>query len=1206
MTVDEALSILETLLPPGTLNPAKVMVFRQAWDGKTYSEIARDGGYTDDYIRETGSNLWRSLSDALGDKVTKLNFRALLKQRFSKQENQEILSPLVSQSRVDWGEAIDVSNFYGRSQELLQLQQWIAEDDCRLIAILGMGGIGKTALSVKLIQSLSPHPFHLIIWRSLRNAPRINDVLEDIMRSLAPGSNDLYFTSLSVPEKITNLITYFSDFRCLLVLDNLETILQPETTVSRYKPDYEEYAELIQRLGESTHQSCVVLTSREKPQEVAVLAGETLPVRCLHLLGLQDEANQLLQVKGLTGSPRQQQELISAYRGNPLALKIVSTSIQELFDGNIAMFLETGAIAFTNLYPLLDGQFQRLSHLEKVVMYWLAINREWVTLTTLQDDIIPTPSSREIMEALSALQRRSLIEQKAGKFTQQPVLMEYVTDCFIEQIYQEISENLIGKGSLGCFNSHAILKVQEKDDIKDSQTRVILQPLIRRLTAKFPFSSDLIHHLHQLLTTLRAYREQEPNQPPIPGYSGGNLLNILNALHVDLTGWDFSRLSIWQASLQNINLHQVNFTQSDLTKSAFTETLGGVLGVAFSPDGKTLVAGDVMGELRLWQVSNLQPLLTIVAHQGWIWSLAFSPDGKYVFTGSADCTVKQWDIHTGRCLSTLTDNKNIVIAIALSPDGKWLASGSVDNSLKIWNLQEPDGKIKLASDLQEHEGWIMSIAFSPDSQTLASSSLDGKVKLWNLEDFQLQSSFEGDGRVHAITWHPSGNILAVGGDSNLVTLWDVELGVIVRSLIGHTNRIEFLQFSPSGQTLASCGQDNTIRLWQIEAGKCLHASYGHQSIIWGIGFSPDGETLVSGSMDRTIRFWNSRTGVCFKTLYGHTNWFLTTLFVPGKSDYIISTSQDLKLRIWNWQTGQSQQIAQSHIQPSYGSKSLAISSDGQRLATCSHDGTIQLWQLENLLLNSPNSCLKSLKIFPAHNSEINAPAFAPNNSILASASSDHTIKLWDSNTGKCLQTLEGHRDWVWTLAFAPDGRILASAGVDSRIIFWDMETGTALHIWEAHISQIWCIAFSPNGKYLASGGNDETVKIWDVHKAECLHILKVSINMLWCIAFSPDSQLLATSSSDGTIKIWDVNTGECLRNLQEKSFWVTSVDFSADGKNLVSGSHDETIKVWDVSTGECLQMLKPKRPYEEMKIAGVTGLTPAQENNLMTLGAVVF
>jgi hypothetical protein len=186
MTGQEALTLVDTLLhsanPRQRLNDVQSVVFLETWAGRSYREIAKQLGYQHDYIKQVGSQLWRSLSQTLGEPVSKRNLQAVLR-RYQQSKQAATALPVI-QCKQDWGEAIDVSRFYGRQGELQTLETWILKDCCRAIAILGLGGMGKTALSVKLAQQVQSQ-FDCVIWRSLQQAPSLSALLSEILPILA-------------------------------------------------------------------------------------------------------------------------------------------------------------------------------------------------------------------------------------------------------------------------------------------------------------------------------------------------------------------------------------------------------------------------------------------------------------------------------------------------------------------------------------------------------------------------------------------------------------------------------------------------------------------------------------------------------------------------------------------------------------------------------------------------------------------------------------------------------------------------------------------------------------------------------------------------------------------------------------------------------------------------------------------------------------
>jgi DNA-binding HxlR family transcriptional regulator len=351
------------------------------------------------------------------------------------------------QKQFDWGEAPDVSEFYGRTEELATLHHWIINERCRLVTLLGMGGMGKTSLSVKLTEQIQD-TFEFVIWRSLHNAPPIKDFLAELIRFLSNEQEaDLPET---IQARVSLLIHYLRASRCLLVFDNVETILQgcdPQEAVCNhcaglYCQGYQGYGELFRRVGEVQHQSCLVLTSREKPKQTGLLEGDRLPVRILQVKGLQlVDIQEIFRAKGcFQGSIAEWCRLIDCYAGNPLALKVVATTILKLFDGSISDFLNQNTAVFGDILNLLEQQFNRLSVTEKDIINWLVFNRQPASFSELRTKMSSSVSPQKLLEALESLEARSLIDKKAGCFSVQPVVMEYTTYQFVEEKITEVQD----------------------------------------------------------------------------------------------------------------------------------------------------------------------------------------------------------------------------------------------------------------------------------------------------------------------------------------------------------------------------------------------------------------------------------------------------------------------------------------------------------------------------------------------------------------------------------------------------------------------------------------------------------------------------------------------------------------------------------------------------------------------------------------------
>ncbi|KAH6988601.1 hypothetical protein EDB80DRAFT_172177 [Ilyonectria destructans] len=303
--------------------------------------------------------------------------------------------------------------------------------------------------------------------------------------------------------------------------------------------------------------------------------------------------------------------------------------------------------------------------------------------------------------------------------------------------------------------------------------------------------------------------------------------------------------------------------------------------------------------------------------------------------------------------------------------------------------------------------------------------------------------------------------------------------------------------------------------------------------------------------------WNA----CLQTLEGHGGpvW---SVALSADGQRLASGSFDNTVKVWDVATGACVQTLEGHNGPV---QSVAFSADGQHLASGSNDNTIKVWDA------AIGACVQTLE---GHDGPAQSVAFSTDGQHLASGSFDNTVKVWDAATGACVQTLEGHGVPVWSVAFSTDGQRLASGSDDNTVKVWDVATGACVQTPEGHDRPVWSVAFSADGQRLASGSFDNTVKVWDAATGAYMQTLEGHNGPVQSVAFSADGQRLASGSNDNTIKVWDAATGACVQTLEGHDRPAQLVALSADGQHLASGSDGNTIKVWDAATGACVQTLE--------------------------------
>lgn len=1084
----------------------------------------------------------------------------------------------VKRSKNWWGEIPNVPGFVGRQNALEHLVNWVAHENCRVIAVFGFGGIGKTSLVAKFAQEARDQ-FEFVYWRSMQNAPSFKTTLLSILQLV---SNQQH---IDLPEEhdeqISLLIEYLKNHRCLLVLDNWETLLREGEQTGQYKIGSEAYGELIQGLSDVEHRSCLILTSREKPRNFLTLEVNNPKVHSLATKGLQvSEAQSILANEELTGASQDWDHLIQLYGGNPLYLKLAANSIRELFGGDIGKFLATGERVFGSLQNPVKLQFNRLSALEQEVVYWLTIEREPTSIDDLCRDFAGLVTSREVLTVLETLRHRSMIETNAPQcFALQPVIMEYTTAQFIEKIITEVADQ-----SPVLFAKHALIKARAKDYVRNSQVQLLLKPIVEQLLARFG-QARLEARLKDMLVTVRADSNQQPT------YMVGNILNLLIQMESDLRGYDFSYLTIRQAYLRGMAVPEINFAFSKLEECVFTDTFGGVLSMAQNPEGTLLAAGTTTGEIRLWQLPEGRPLRTLAGHTDWVMSVAFSPDGMRLISGSEDLTLRIWDIHSGQCLKILQGHKNWVRCIAVHPNGTLVASAGEDGDTKIWDLATGECLVTLP----EQTNMVTSVAFSPDGKLLASGSNPSTIHIWEVATWQLLYTLNGHASsVWCVTFSPDGRHLASSSQDNTIRIWDLEQRNCLSTLVGHTDQVWSVRFSLDGAILISTSEDQTARVWETGTFELLKTLQGHTNRVWDSLFLPGNNTVLTASQDQTIRFWDLRSGQHIATLRGYTNPVNSIAFHPS-SPLLAAATSERTVHIWNTETGHLQSVLRGHTR---AVRTVAFSPDGSLLASGSEDRTIRLWNIET------GTCLGILE---GHDNWVWSVAISPSGNLLASGSRDGTVRIWDvklKNSMTCIQVLKVCDLPIWSVAFSLDGSKLAAASGDTVARIWDVENWNCIHKLQGHKDRIFDITFNPVGDYLATASADQSVRLWEATTGSQVSVFDGYTRPVWAVAFSPDGTTLATGGADRTVQLWTVETKQAHAEFQGHNNLITSLQFSLDGQLLASSSEDGKVRLWRLVSGECLAVLSSARPYERMDITGIYGITPAEKSALQELGAI--
>lgn len=412
------------------------------------------------------------------------------------------------------------------------------------------------------------------------------------------------------------------------------------------------------------------------------------------------------------------------------------------------------------------------------------------------------------------------------------------------------------------------------------------------------------------------------------------------------------------------------------------------------------------------------------------------------------------------------------------------------------------------------------------------------------------------GAVYSVAYDHEGKRLVTASEDGTARIWDAATGREKIILLGHTGDVYSASFSPNGQLIATGGADKTVRIWSADTGKLIRILDKHADIVYSVAFSPDGQRLVTGSKDKTARVWDVASGNQVLVLT-HTVEVRAVTFSP-LGTYIATGGYSPIITVWSAITGQS--IQSFDNSPEYVT-AFAFSPNEQYLLINHLYSAIRLDIESGQILREYDGL---------HTWYLSSVAFSPDGQQVVTASSDHTLGIWDTESGNLIEVLRGHSGTVYSARFDPSGDHLATASEDQTVRIWNIAEWRK-RVLIGYSGYISTAVYSPNGQRIATAGNDGMIRVWDVSTKRELKAWQYPswINRLH---FSPDNQQLITSSDNGTWQIWDAATGQQLYESEPAPFpfFFTDVRFNQDGTGIITTGRDGLAIIWDAKTKQQL------------------------------------
>lgn len=538
--------------------------------------------------------------------------------------------------------------------------------------------------------------------------------------------------------------------------------------------------------------------------------------------------------------------------------------------------------------------------------------------------------------------------------------------------------------------------------------------------------------------------------------------------------------------------------------------------------------------------------------------------------GEEDLRGFEWSYMRREChkdSATLKGHLRAVRTVRFAAEGRQLISVGAERNLIRWDVKSQE---QLLLQPLAVPNLIAKVALSPDERFLALTGDGNDVSLWDVAGRKPLGTLSGHKQpVNAVDFSADGTQLATASEDGTIGVWEVATLKRLLTLSDHKERVMSVAFSPDGKRLASGSVNGVLAVWDLTEKKVALSRLWHHGPMWALAFSPDGAYLATGGFDGFVKVRKLDSGKKVAELRGHTRSVLSLSYSPSGM-LLVSGSADQSVKVWRPLDEQLVRTFRGHLA---GVGSLAWSKDESVLASGCHSGVVKVWDLD---LHRQNLAQPGF---------INAIVFSQDSQRIVTAGSDKCVHLWDIVACRELNVLEGHSTAVQSVALTPGGHTIISAGYQQgtprstrgEVRLWDAHTGKQRRAFTDLPSPALTVVLAPDGVTAAVGHLDGTIRLLDVNADTERGTLKCK-GEARSLAFSPDGRWLASGSklpdteSDqlGEVVLWDAKARTRKASLTVRRAPVWALAFSPDSKSLAWGEFDGRVRLADVERAEVI------------------------------------
>jgi WD40 repeat protein len=541
--------------------------------------------------------------------------------------------------------------------------------------------------------------------------------------------------------------------------------------------------------------------------------------------------------------------------------------------------------------------------------------------------------------------------------------------------------------------------------------------------------------------------------------------------------------------------------------------LGRTFAVAADPSGRWLASAGERGGVRLWDPESGELLRTLEVRP-YVYAMSTSSDGTVLAT-AGDAGVVAWDPNTAERIADI-DVPGGAYGVGVSPDGRTLATAGGDRTIRLWSVASG---AQIGRPFRGHQGLAWLAAFSPDGTKLVTAAEDRTARVWDVATREMEHVLPHVSLIQDAQFTRDGDYVVTADSEGVARIWSLATDEPVTELRGHETWITYLAVDPSHDRVATASVDGTVRVWRLGPGVATR-TFDRGTMTWGASFGPEGATVAAAGTSDVVHVFDVGSGALLRTLTvpGSGRRELGAPVYSADGGTLAAPGIELPdatgfVQLWDASGSPTQRLDLDEFP-----LGISFSPDGERLVTNGIDASVRVWGLGSGEVTASYEGRRCPLQLPAL-AQVCTATFSPDGRTVLLTDGPAAV-IWDPSTDEVIRRFrddegrgtQGHD--LYSASFSPDGTMIATASEDSSVVVWDVAGGTQIARLEGHQGPVMSATFSPDGRSVVSASQDGTARVWSLDGEELARYRAAEL-MVNSAVFAADGRTILVSTAEG-------------------------------------------------------------------------------------------